>query len=272
MLAFLFVDGLGLSGDDRSPLRTLRLPALDALTRDFAPQPFDGNGVAYRVLDANLGQEGLPQSGTGQTTLLTGVNAAGFLGHHQGPHPGSRLQGLLREQSLQVWAKGRGLKVLHANGYRPEYLERILASRRNMLSAFAYASRSAGLELLELGHPQAVGAAFWNEPEAAGKKLALVAQAHDLSIFEYWALDYAGHRHPEMLEERLLELDRFVQGYLEASGPTLLMTSDHGNAEEPWHGAHTNNPVPLVVAGPLAAWLPQITSLTEVAPWVKQML
>ena len=139
-----------------------------------------------------------------------------------------------------------------------------------MLSAFAFASRAAGLELLDLAHPQAVGAAFWSEPEAAGSKLAQLAQNHHLTIFEYWALDYAGHRHPEMLEERLIELDRFVEGYIQTPNhPTLLLTSDHGNSEEPWHGQHTNNPVPLVVKGPLAAGFPAMNSLADVAGWVK---
>ena len=180
------------------------------------------------------------------------------------------MQGLLREQSLQVWARNQGLDVVHSNGYRQEYLERVLSSRRNMLSAFAFASRAAGLELLDLGHPQAVGAAFWSEPEAAGKKLAQLSQQHHLTLFEYWALDYAGHRHPEMLEERLIELDRFVQGYIQTFGhPTLLITSDHGNAEEPWHGQHTNNSVPLIATGPLAANFPAMNSLTDVAAWVR---
>jgi hypothetical protein len=271
MLTFLFIDGLGLTADPRSPLHTANIPTLNALTHNFAPRAFDQPHLAYRALDARLGIEGLPQSGTGQTTLLTGVNAAEVLGHHQGPHPGSRLQALLRLHSLPVRATAKGLRVIHTNGYRTDYLERVLAARRNMLSAFAFASRVAGLDLLDLEHPKAVGAAFWDNPEAAGLKLATLAKQHDLTFFEYWALDYAGHRHPEMLEERLMELDRFVTGYLNApSPPTLLLTSDHGNAEEPWHAQHTTNPVPLVVKGPLAGALKQAQSLTDVAGWVEQ--
>lgn len=103
-MLFLFVDGLGLGG----ALEDL-FPFLLAL----APTP----------LDATLGVEGLPQSGTGQTALLTGENAARLLGHHQGPFPSPRLRPLLA-QGLYAWAKGKGLRVLHANGYRPDYLRR----------------------------------------------------------------------------------------------------------------------------------------------------
>jgi len=118
---FLFVDGLGLGG----ALEDL-FPFLLAL----APTP----------LDATLGVEGLPQSGTGQTALLTGENAARLLGHHQGPFPSPRLRPLLA-QGLYAWAKGKGLRVLHANGYRPDYLRRATEGKRLLLSAFAQAAR-----------------------------------------------------------------------------------------------------------------------------------
>jgi len=273
VVAFLFVDGLGLSSDPRSPLKRLDLPTLGALTDGFSQVPSSQPGLAYRVLDARLGVEGLPQSGTGQTALLTGLNAPRLLGHHQGPHPLRRLQALLQQESLQVWAARRGLRVLHANGYRSEYLGKALSSHRNLLSAFAFAARVAGLELLPIDHPQATLPAFWPEPEAAGERFARIAQQHDLIILENWALDYWGHRSPKRLDERLVELDRFVRGFLNAQRrATLVLTADHGNAEEPWHTRHTLNPVPLAVYGPLAGSVPAMHSLTDLAPWLKQQL
>lgn len=273
VLAFLFVDGLGLSTDLRSPLQTLDLPILRYLTQNFSNQAFNQTGLAYRVLDTTLGTAGLPQSGTGQTALLTGANAAALLGHHQGPHPLSRLQTLLREKSLQVWAANKGLNVLHANGYRLEYLERVLGSRRNMLSAFAYAAQSAGLELLPLEHPGAIAPAFWSQPEQAGEQLAKAAQHHHLVVLENWSLDYSAHRVQEHLNDRFLELDRFIAGFVGAgSNTTLVLTSDHGNAEEPWHTQHTTNPVPLILYGPKVKGIPAMSSLTDLAPWMKSVL
>ncbi|MCX7600618.1 MAG: metalloenzyme [Meiothermus sp.] len=273
MLAFLFVDGWGLSDDPRSPLQRLDLPTLRGLSGGFSHQPFSQPHLAYRVLDARQGVEGLPQSGTGQTALLTGVNAARMLGHHQGPHPLRRLQTLLEEHSIQVWAARRGLRVWHANGYRGEYLERVTQSRRNLLSSFAYAARVAGLELLQMNHPKALLPAFWPEPEAAGQRFAELAQAHHLTILENWALDYTAHRQPEKLDERFVELDRFVYGFLNAGSElTLMLTADHGNAEEPWHPLHTLNPVPLILHGPLASHVPEMNSLTDLAPWLQKQL
>lgn len=270
VLAFLFVDGLGLSHDPRSAQKRLELPTLSALSGGFSQRPFSQPSLAYRVLDAHLGVEGLPQSGTGQTALLTGQNAAQILGCHQGPHPFSKLQTLLRQDSLQVWAARRGLQVLHANAYRQEYLERVQNSRRNLLSAFGFAAQAARLELLPIDHPHALLPAFWPEPEAAGARFARLAEQHSLTILEYWALDYAAHRLPEKLDERWIELDRFLEGFLNAdSAATLILTADHGNAEEPWHTQHTLNPVPLVVYGSLAHLVPAMDSLTDLAPWIK---
>lgn len=273
MVAFLFVDGLGLSADPRSPLQRLDLPSLRALSNGFSSQPFSRNDLAYRVLDARLGVEGLPQSGTGQTALLTGRNAAQILGHHQGPHPLGKLQMLLRQDSIQVWAAQRGLRVLHANGYRQEYLKKVMDSHRNLLSAFSYAAKMAKLELLPLEHPHALLPAYWPEPEAAGQRFAQTAQKQDLTILENWALDYTAHRLPEKLDERLLELDRFLEGFLNASPKaTLVLTADHGNAEEPWHTQHTCNPVPLIIYGRQANAVPDMHSLTDLIPWIKEQL
>ncbi|MGE3957680.1 MAG: metalloenzyme [Vicinamibacterales bacterium] len=270
-VAFLFVDGLGLSDAPESPLHAEPLPTLRALTGDFGRAAFDREGLAYRALDATLDVEGLPQSATGQTTLLTGVNAARELGRHQGPHPGPRLRALLAEQSLHVWAAACGLSVHHANGYRAEYLLRVGASRRNMLSAFAIAARAAGCPLLDLAHPEAHWPAYWSDARAAGQALAVTSEAHHLTVLEHWALDYAGHRERETIALRLRELDAFVSGFLAAgTTTTLVLTSDHGNAEEPWHHQHSRNPVPLIVCGPAAASVPAtLDSLTGVTPWLR---
>lgn len=270
-IAFLFVDGLGISGDDRSVLRTTPLPTLAALTNGFAPVPHDSGAIAYRVLDATLGVDGLPQSATGQTTLLTGVNAALVLGRHQGPHPGSQLQALLADQSLQVWARSRRLRLFHANGYRAEYLQRIAGARRNMLSAFGFAARAAGESLLDLDDPRAHRPGYWIDAAEAGRAFAAAADAHDLSVLEYWALDYSGHRDRAAVPVRLAELDSFVGAFVgAASASTLVITSDHGNAEEPWHERHTRNLVPFIAHGPAAHGVPSsMSSIEDVAGWIR---
>ncbi|GAB5603058.1 metalloenzyme [Thermus sp. FJN-A] len=247
-MLFLFVDGLGLGE---------ALGDLFPLLVELGPKP----------LDATLGVEGLPQSGTGQTTLLTGVNAARLLGHHQGPFPSPSLRPLLG-QSLYAWARERGLKVLHANAYRPEYLQRATGGKRLLLSAFAQAARLAGLPLLPLGHPLALTPGFWEDPYGAGARAAGLARDFHLVVLEYWALDLAAHRFPETLPARFGELSAFIKGFLEAGG-TLLLTSDHGNAEEPWHPHHTLNPVPLLYTGEAPGW-PR--DLEGILPWLQVII
>lgn len=270
---FLFVDGLGLSADPRSPLRTCALPTLSDLTHGFDVEPRDGRMRAYRVLDATLGLDGLPQSATGQASLLTGINAAAHLGRHQGPHPGAVLQALLREQSLYAWSAARGLSVTHANGYRPEYLARVLGSRRNMLSAFAFSARSIGLPLLGLDEPGAHWPGYWSDARKAAMAMVDTVRQHNLTVLEYWALDYAGHREPTNVSVRLGELDVFVGTFLRAAPDvTLVLTSDHGNAEEPWHWRHSRNPVPFIACGPGAESVPGMTSLVDVAGLLQSLL
>lgn len=272
MVVFLFVDGLGISLDPRSPLRRLELPTLRSMG-GLGLQPARGSGWSYHLLDATLGLEGLPQSGTGQTSLLIGENAAQLLGQHQGPFPATLLRQRLEQVSLPVWARQHGLRVLHANGYRTEYLQQALASRRNAFSSFAYAARAAQLPLLLLDHPLAVAPAFWEQPYQAGQQLAQRAHTHDLVILEHWALDWSAHRQPQALDQRLVELDQFVGGLISHHPDlTTIITSDHGNAEESWHTQHTRNPVPIWVTGPLAHLVPHWSSLSEIAPWLCQQL
>lgn len=272
-IAFLFVDGLGVSDDPRSPLRTTPLPALSALTNHFGAAPHNQPGAAYRVLDATLDVDGLPQSATGQTTLLTGVNGAQVLGRHQGPHPGSRMQALLTQESLPVWAVRRGLRVLHANGYRADYLERVIGARRNMMSAFAFAARAAGQSLLLSTDPRAHRPGLWPDPQAAGAALAATSEQHHLTVLEYFMLDYAGHRDRDRVADRLVELDAFVSGYRQAApGSTLVICSDHGNAEEPWHTRHTRNPVPFIACGPDAHTVPDMRSIADLSGWIRALL
>lgn len=125
----LFVDGVGLGRRDpaANPFLVARLPHLTALLggRPLVPDAFPlAAGLAHGVaVDANLGVEGLPQSATGQTTILTGVNASQAIGRHLNAYPTPSLRAILREHSLfrQVLARGRTATFL--NAYRPEFFQ-----------------------------------------------------------------------------------------------------------------------------------------------------
>ena len=68
-------------------------------------------------LDATLGVDGLPQSGTGQTALLTGENAADLQGRHFGPWVPVALRPLVEGRSVLQRALDAGRSAAFANAY-----------------------------------------------------------------------------------------------------------------------------------------------------------
>src|SRR3989304_5766016 len=91
----IFVDGVG-SALDRPELRA---------------------GALVVPTDATLGVDGLPQSASGQTTLLTGINAARQVGRHVHGFCTRALAGILDGTSLfaRVRRGGGGGPLGHAH-------------------------------------------------------------------------------------------------------------------------------------------------------------
>ncbi|MBI3975273.1 MAG: metalloenzyme, partial [Armatimonadetes bacterium] len=87
----LFLDGVGLGEEDpqHNPWVRAPTPALRALLgRPLAGQErIERDGVLLIPTDATLGVPGLPQSATGQTALLTGLNAPALIGRHVTAYP-----------------------------------------------------------------------------------------------------------------------------------------------------------------------------------------
>ncbi len=102
-LIFLFIDGVGLApaGPD-NPLTTAEMPVLQALLGGPLVASSAGTRglLLLKGIDATLGVPGLPQSGTGQTALLAGFNAAEMHGRHQPHFPPVALRPLLAERSV----------------------------------------------------------------------------------------------------------------------------------------------------------------------------
>ena len=90
---FLFLDGIGLGANDPeiNPFVRAEMPTLRALLGNQPiiadTAPYHGKRATLLALDANLGVDGLPQSATGQATLLTGINIPAEIGYHYGPKP-----------------------------------------------------------------------------------------------------------------------------------------------------------------------------------------
>src|ERR671938_545563 len=80
-----------------------------------------GIGVLART-DARLGVEGRPQSASGQTTILTGVNAPARLGYHKQGFPNEAMREIIREHSIFLQlARARIGPNTFANAYTPRF-------------------------------------------------------------------------------------------------------------------------------------------------------
>jgi len=284
----LFVDGVGLApASADNPLSTVPMPALAArlggpLTAERAGT--GGDGWRLAALDATLGVPGLPQSATGQTALFTGRNAPAILGRHVPALPGPRLAALLAASSLLRRATLAGLRATFANPFSPRYFEEI-AARRRRHSATTLAALAAERPLRDLADLAAGRAVAWDvtrstfhehapgtrevPAESAGRHLAAVAAQHDLTLWETFLTDLAGHRRRGWTAvEALARLDGLLAGLFAArpADLTILLTSDHGNIEEAGHPSHTRNPVPLLALGPDADAFADLTRLDEVTP------
>ena len=121
----VFLDGVGIGEDDAevNPFIKARalLPTLNALMGGNIPTLSaprgTGPGGVTMPLDARLDVEGLPQSGTGQTALLTGEGAAELHGRHFGPWVPVALRPLVEERSVVRRALEGGRSAALANAY-----------------------------------------------------------------------------------------------------------------------------------------------------------
>ena len=300
----LFLDGVGLGDEDpdRNPLAAAPLPTLrrlldgHALTRSASQVGRFASGFLLRPLDATLGVPGLPQSGTGQATLWSGVNVAAQLGRHSGPYAPPLARDILQHTNLFRAARTRFVQAgaAFANAFPPRYLDR-LARGTARQSVTSLAAHLGGVPLRgqdELARGEALSAYVTNElwasrlgvpgmptitPREAGIHLARLTQTHALTVFEYFATDMAGHRaEPEMALDVLGRLDGLLDGLLAALDPQrdlLLVTSDHGNLEDTTTTDHTLNPVPGLLWGAGAAEMAtSLSSLVDVAPAVLHWL
>lgn len=302
---FIFLDGVGLGEADPAvnPLLVARTPTLRGLLAGRPPiaeaAPLHATAASLVGVDATLGVPGLPQSGTGQAALLTGENAPRLFGRHFGPWTPTALRPLVAERSLLARAVRAGRRVAFANAYPEEAIAEAEAAqaggraRTILRAAPPLAARGAGLltrHTAELERGDAVASEITNEtwrqrlgrrslpvitPRDAGRNLARIAAAHELTLFAHYATDTVGHErsHPDAVAA-LEVVDAFLGGVLAGLSPEtlLVVASDHGNIEDVRAG-HTYNPALALVAGPGHAEVAgRLGTLTDVAPEVLRRL
>jgi len=288
-LLLFFIDGLGIgTRGPHNPFDGLSDTAPLAIFANETPEiPFGGLLVHT---DACLGIEGRPQSASGQTTILTGVNAPKLIGAHKQGFPNQPLLDIIREHSIFLQLQNKGIEsITFANTYTKTFFER----RPRWISATTAAVEAAGLRfnvIDDLLAGRAVYHDFTNAsliergedvkprtPEEAGHVLAEIVGQHRFTLYEFFITDKLGHAQDYEEARRLLPLlARFIRtllGKLDLTATTVILTSDHGNIEDLSVRNHTLNPVPTIVWGrnqrQIAA---RVSTLADITPAIVETL
>ena len=271
----LFLDGVGIGKKDPdvNPFLTARLPALRSLFDGELPtlrnRRLSSRYALVFPLDSTCGIPGLPQSGTGQTSLFTGENGPGLIGKHFGPYPYSTLKPVIEEKNIFRRLLQAGKSPYFANAFPQRFFD-YAKLHKSRLTVTTLSCLYAGVPLLraedlragrglsaditnagwrQLGYPDIAPI----EPAEAGRRLARLTANHDFVLFEYWKTDHAGHSQSMNEAIHVLEVfDSMLVGVIEGldiQSTLLIITSDHGNIEDISTKSHTRNPVPVVLFG-----------------------
>lgn len=292
-ILMLFFDGVGVGRKDqyRNPFFACKIPALEKLLDGNIPhlrlKSFSSDSTFYSQINATLGIEGLPQSGTGQTALLCGMNASKFVGKHFGPYPYSTLRDIIAEKNIFKLLHQKQKPVFYVNAYPPRYFEYV-AAHQTRRTATTLAWEMSGFKLNDFKQLQAgealsadITSQKWNalgfpavpilSAKKAGHRLVKFLEKYNFVFYEYFYTDHAGHSQSmEKAKEELIKIDELLSGVIESfdkKGMTLIITSDHGNLEDLSVKTHTRNPVPLIVYGNEASHFSgKLKSIANVAP------
>lgn len=284
-----FIDGLGI-GERAGNNPLANIENVEPLAH-FINEPshiiFDG---VLAPTDARLGVEGRPQSASGQTTILTGVNAPRVLGAHKQGFPNQTLRDVIAEHSIFRQLKRKNIEPnVFANAYTPKFF----TETPRWKSATTCAVEAADLQfrrLPDLLGRRAVFHDFSNEslirenldvprfsPADAGAILADLTKANCFTLYEYFITDKIGHaQNFEAAKIYLPPLAAFVREILQRvdlETTTVILTSDHGNIEDLRVRTHTLNDVPTIVWGRRKAEAAgRIKDLSDVTPTILDLL
>lgn len=278
-----FIDGLGIgSRGAQNPLDGLADAEPLAVFRDEQLTTIH-DGIIVPT-DASLGVEGRPQSASGQTTILTGVNVPATLGYHKQGFPNAAMLEIIREHSIFRQLTRAGVApITFANTYTQKFFN----ERPRWVSATTAAMEAAAVTFRTVTDLKADAAVFHDftnasliergeqvslrTPAEAARVLARIAAANRFTLYEYFITDKVGHAQDLPAAKVVLaNLARLVRGVLagiDLRRTSVILTSDHGNIEDLSSRNHTLNPVPTIVWGAnhqrIAA---RIKSLADITP------
>ncbi|CAN5121505.1 metalloenzyme [soil metagenome] len=284
-----FIDGLGIGRrGENNPLSQIQsIEPLDNFQNEKKDIIFDGVLIPT---DPRLGVEGRPQSASGQTTILTGINAPQHLGHHKQGFPNQVLRDVIAEHSIFLQLKNLKIEPnVFANAYTP----RFFSETPRWKSATTCAMEAAGnnfRKLPDLFGRKALFHDFTNShlielgfdapvfsPLDASEILAELVSKHRFTLYEYFITDKIGHAQDfEKAAEYLPPLAEFIRETLQKINlekTTFILTSDHGNIEDLSVRNHTLNDVPTIIWGRKKHEAAEmIKDLSDITPAIKNLL
>ena len=284
-----FIDGLGIgSRGPQNPFDELEDAEPLAIFQGEIPNiPWEGILVPT---DACLGIEGRPQSASGQTTILTGINAPARLGYHKQGFPNSAMLEIIRDHSIFLQLTRAGI---HPITFANTYTQKFFDERPRWVSATTAAVEAAGLNFRtvpDLKAGRAVYQDFTNalliergedvnprSPEEAATILARIAGENRFTLYEYFITDKVGHAQDMQAARTVLRnLTRLIRGVLagiDLSSTSVILTSDHGNIEDLSSRNHTLNAVPTLVWGANRHYIAdRIKTLADITPAIVETL
>ena len=288
-VVLFFIDGLGIGERGSSnPLDGLPNATPLAIFQNELPETFL-DGVVVPT-DPTLGVEGRPQSASGQTTILTGINAPLTLGNHKQGFPNKPLLEILQRHSIFRQLKTAGVgPITFANAYTSWFFN----ERPRWVSATTAAVEAANMTfrtVSDLINDNAVYQDFTNriliergEPVSertaleAATVLAHIASEHRFTLYEYFITDKIGHAQDmAAAKTTLAELASFIREFLtklDLAQTTVILTSDHGNIEDLSSRNHTLHKVPTIIWGSHRERVAdRINSLVDITPTIVDLL
>lgn len=259
-LFFLFLDGVGYLEEDSN--------------KQIFPYTLIKKLIQRKIehiswgADANLGVDGIPQSGTGQVSILCGINAPAKIGKHFGPfaHP-DNLEDIITKNIFEELKKNNILSCF-VNAYPQKYFDTIQNGKYQGVFAKSFLSTYNQLNTYnELLHQKALSGDITNKrwlnmgynidtisPLQASKIILDLGATYDFIVYEYFFTDHIGHERIKGKDKKelLSNLEEFILNLAKLvidNNYNLLLCSDHGNIEDLSTKLHTNNPAFYLAVG-----------------------
>ncbi len=270
----IFLDGVGIGKADETVNPFFReefnftLKLFDSVPHLKNQFLRNDDGIYVFPADATFNAPGLPQSGTGQTAILCGIDAVKIVGKHFGPFPHSSLNEVLKEKNIYNELRKLGFSSVFANAYPPKFFD-YLRKGHTRVAATTKAARFGNIALNTIENLNRGGAlsheidnSRWIEklrlpvkkitPETAAENLLSLAEKFNFVFYEFFYTDHWGHgRNLDFYSRGIKTLNQFLLRLIKNlnAGQTLIICSDHGNFEDLSVKTHTKNPAFMLSAG-----------------------